>query len=251
MDEIKKTETKDKPLTQEEQIDFLQGVFSDPRVKNSMTPEKRKLIAQVGKFNDENREKNALKDKSSSSSKINPWEKTDKTKNEYKISEKGFELLKKLEGAKRNSENKLIPYNDSKGHATKGYGILIHTGSLTEQDIKDNPPQTEEEALIDLQKKIKEFEDIVNNRTNYIFPKGVQTLSPLKLSESQVDALIHLTFNSPRTCLAITNAMHEGKNLDELKKIWLEEEKNSGLNKRRAAEWKLFSEGIYEENPYN
>ena len=41
--------------------------------------------------------------------------------------------------------------------------------------------------------------------------------------------------------------------MEEMKKMLLQEKygTDTGLGKRRAAEWKLYSEGIYEENPYN
>ena len=48
------------------------------------------------------------------------------------------------------------------------------------------------------------------------------------------------------------DAIREEKSNEEIKNIWIDgNSSDSGLGKRRAAEWKLYSEGIYEENPYD
>ena len=176
----------------------------------------------------------------------------DGRKTNYSMSESGKTLLKKLEGCVKNEQGLLIAYNDSKNFATKGYGILICSSPLTDEIIAANPPQTEAEATVDFENKLSEFETIVNNRASYTYPNDVQTDDELSLTQTQADALISLTYNSPKTGKKVMDAIRAGKSNDEIKKIWMDGYgTDTGLGKRRAAEWKLYSEGIYEENPYN
>lgn len=170
----------------------------------------------------------------------------------YLMSEQGKAFLKILEGSVKNESGLLIPYNDSNNCATKGYGILLHHGPLTEEDIRNNPPQTEASASIDLYKKIEEYESILNNRTSYIYQNGKQAVKKLALSQVEVDALLCLTYNSPRVGKKVIDAIRDGKSNDDLKAIWLDgNDKASGIGKRRLAEWQLYLEGIYDENPYD
>ena len=169
----------------------------------------------------------------------------------YSMSASGLTLLKKLEGCVKNEDGLLIPYNDMNGHATKGYGILLHFGALTPEDIENNPPQTEAQATADFSVKVQEYETIVNNRTTYTFPDGEMTVDELELSVTQADALISLTYNSPSTGRDVINAIRNGSTQEQIKTIWLGGyDADSGLGKRRAAEWQLYSEGTYAENPY-
>ncbi len=169
----------------------------------------------------------------------------------YSMSESGKTLLKKLEGSVKNDEGLLISYNDSNNHATKGYGILLHTGPLTEADIANNPPQTEVQASVDFEVKLSEYETIVNNRTSYTFPEGVQTLDVLSLTQTQADALISLTYNSPSTGRDVINAIRTGTTQEEIHTSWMGGyAEDSGVGKRRTAEWELYLEGVYAENPY-
>ena len=175
----------------------------------------------------------------------------DGRKTNYSMSESGKNLLKKLEGCVKNQQGLLIAYNDSNNFATKGYGILICTSPLTDEIIVANPPQTEAEATADFENELSGFETIVNNRASYTFPEGVQTDDELSLTQTQVDAIISLTYNSPKTAKKVMDAIRAGKTNEEIKTIWMDGySTDSGLGKRRAAEWKLYSEGIYEENPY-
>jgi GH24 family phage-related lysozyme (muramidase) len=182
----------------------------------------------------------------------NPLKYTDPDgRTSYALSSSGITLLKKLEGSEKNDQGQLIPYNDFYNNATKGYGILLHYGPLTQTDLDNHPPQTEEQASADLSNVLASFETIVNNRTTYTFPDGVQTVNELQLSETQADALIILTYNSPSTGKAVTDAIRAGKTQDEIGGIWLGDyASDSGLGKRRAAEWQLYSTGVYAEDPY-
>jgi len=169
----------------------------------------------------------------------------------YTLSNNGYTLLKKLEGSRRNENNLLMVYNDSNNNATKGYGILLHSGPYTKSDLDMNPPQTEAQATSDLSNAVSNFETIVNNRTSYTFPNNVQTNDELQLSPTQADALIILTFNSPNTGRNVVNAIRAGKTEDEIKTIWLGNySPDSGLGKRREAEWQLYSSGVYSDDPY-
>lgn len=176
----------------------------------------------------------------------------DGERTEYAISEEGKRFLKILEGSVKNEAGLLIPYNDSNNHATKGYGILLHHGPLTEEDIRDNPPQTEASASADLAGKIAEYESILNNRTSYIYPNNVQVVDKLILTQVEVDALVCLTYNSPRIGKMIVDAIRSGCSDEEMKAIWLDDsDEQSGIGKRRLAEWQLYSRGIYNEKPYD
>ncbi len=47
------------------------------------------------------------------------------------------------------------------------------------------------------------------------------------------------------------NAIRAGKTQEEIKTIWMGGyTADSGVGKRRISEWKLYSEGVYAENPY-
>jgi RHS repeat-associated protein len=169
----------------------------------------------------------------------------------YELSTNGISLLKKLEGSVKNDQNLLIPYNDLNNNATKGYGILLHYGPLTQADLNSHPPQTEEQASVDLINALSSFETIVNNRTTYTFPNNIQTVDNLQLSGTQADALIILTYNSPSAGKSVVDAIRAGKTQNEIKDIWLGDyAADSGLGKRRAVEWQLYSTGVYAENPY-
>jgi GH24 family phage-related lysozyme (muramidase) len=175
----------------------------------------------------------------------------DGRKTNYTLSKKGIEFLKILEGFVKNDDGLLICYEDSKGYATKGYGLLICYGPLTEDVIAENPPQTEIEAENELKSRLPEYESQVNNRASYIFPNDVMTLDELSLTQTQADALICLTFNFGVRGGEVMRAIRDGKSQDEIKAIWLKGYKEGTAEwKRHMAEWKLFSEGIYDENPY-
>jgi GH24 family phage-related lysozyme (muramidase) len=154
-----------------------------------------------------------------------------------------------MEGSERNEQNLLIPYDND--NATKGYGILLHYGLLTQSDIDNNPPQTEEQASVDFSNKLAEYETIMNNRATYTFPNGVLTIDELQLSETQADDLIILTYNLPTLAKPVMDAIRAGKSQGEIRNIWLGDyDADSGLGKRRAAEWQLCSTGVYAEDPH-
>ena len=175
----------------------------------------------------------------------------DGRKTNYKLSERGIEFLKILEGSRTNDDGLLICYEDSKGYATKGYGLLICYGPLTDEIRAANPPQTVTEAENELKARLPEYESQVNNRASYIFPDNVMTLDELSLTQTQVDALVCLTFNFGVRGGEVMRAIRDGKSQDEIKAIWLKGyTEGTSEWKRHMAEWKLFSEGIYDEEPY-
>lgn len=155
----------------------------------------------------------------------------------------GKVLLATNEGVRTNKHGLLIPYNDSEGHATKGIGKLLHRGELTTRDLVDHPPQTVAEAWRDLSDELKEFERIVNQRCiNY----------DLTLSQKQFDALVNVTFNSPRGALIIMKAMRDNVGGAEFADIFITKSfgaslvSSPGLISRRKSEYDLYMErGAY------
>lgn len=171
----------------------------------------------------------------------------------YTLSENGIKFLKLAEGSKKDPKTGLLTvYNDKNGNATKGYGILLHYGSYTEEDKKNNPDQTEAQAHAEFLVKKVEYENIVTNRANGITnDKGEYENNEYSLTQKQADALISLCFNSPKVEKLVMKAIRAGKSKEEVKKIWLDgNSETSALGKRRLNEWRMYYEGTYAEDPY-
>ncbi|NLW33407.1 MAG: lysozyme, partial [Fibrobacter sp.] len=139
------------------------------------------------------------------------------------------------------------PYNCSAGHATIGYGTLLHKGPVNEEDInKYGTGITKETAKAMFDKSIIKFEIALN--------KAVK----VKLNQNQFDALMSWTYNFGEAQL---NEKYT-KWLRELNKgnynivpseiqRWNKITKNgikiesAGLTKRRKEESELFKENIW------
>ena len=168
----------------------------------------------------------------------------------YTLTENGKTFLKKCEGSVKNSDGLLIAYNDSNNHATKGYGIKIHNGPLTPTDLQTSLPQTEADATSEFLDKVAEYENIVNNRASYTTDAdGKLVTDELTFSNTESDALISLTYNSPETGKEVMKAIRNGKSETEIKNIWVGNT-SGGVKKRREAEWNLYKNGVYTDDPY-
>jgi GH24 family phage-related lysozyme (muramidase) len=139
------------------------------------------------------------------------------------------------------------PYNCSAGHATIGYGTLLHKGPVNEDDIiKYGTGITKETAKAMFDKSIVKFENALN--------KAVK----VTLNQNQFDALMSWTYNFGEAQL---NEKYT-KWLRELNKgdynivpseilRWNKITKNgikiesAGLTKRRKEESELFKENIW------
>jgi GH24 family phage-related lysozyme (muramidase) len=156
-------------------------------------------------------------------------------------SENGIRLIMKHE------EFRAYPYNDAVGHATIGYGTLLHKGNVTKDD-KNNYPNgiSEDDAKQLLVEKVKEIE-----------PKLLLAVK-VKLNQNQFDALISWTYNlgtgrlNEHHCSWLKN-LNNGeydKVPDGLMQWNKAADKNGklielpGLTKRRKEEGELFKKKI-------
>jgi GH24 family phage-related lysozyme (muramidase) len=191
---------------------------------------------------------------------------TEKTK--MTLSDKGQEFIKTREGIvyDKSDSEKVIMYNDSAGHATIGFGHLVHKGKMNgteKQEFIDGITKARADELFT--NDIKRFENLVNLRVK------------VELSQTQFDALVSFAYNIPSWANPGTDFLTNLNNGDyagvptQLKR-WCKETKyekskdkngkfmmdengkiktvavkkvNDGLLKRRKLEGKLFSEGIY------
>lgn len=161
-----------------------------------------------------------------------------------KTSDKGINMLKKLEG------NKHIIYNDQTGRpvniheplpkgATIGYGHLIKPGEVFKNGI------TEAKALELLRTDITTAERAIKNNI----------LVPLK--QNQFDALVSLAYNigtknfADSTVVKYINNQNFHSplypNLESAWKAWNRSQGkiSKGLINRRKHEWDLFHRGTY------
>jgi GH24 family phage-related lysozyme (muramidase) len=93
-------------------------------------------------------------------------------------SENGIDLIMKFEGFKAS------PYNDAVGHATIGYGTLLHKGNVTEDDKKQYPKGiSKDDAKNLLIKEVRKIESYLNSAVK------------VPLNQNQFDALICWTYN--------------------------------------------------------
>ena len=162
-------------------------------------------------------------------------------KSANKTSEAGIELIMKFEGFRA------FPYNDAVGHATIGYGTLLHKGNVTEEDKKKYPTGISKE-------KAKEMliEDVRKMEPHLIAAVKVS------LNQNQFDALISWTYNlgtahlveNKCSWLKNLNQGHYGKVPDGLM-LWNKatDEKGKlvelpGLTERRKEEGKMFQQPI-------
>ena len=160
-----------------------------------------------------------------------------------RMSEKGIALLKSIETLATE------PYDDQTGEkidrwvkgATIGYGHLI----LQDQWERYRDGITEAEASDLFAQDLQPFLDAINRAVT------------LPLTQNQFDALAILVFNIGATNFRqssvlklINDPMAETPypGLEQAWKTWNKSQGkvNEGLNNRRQAEWKIYTEGVYE-----
>jgi GH24 family phage-related lysozyme (muramidase) len=178
------------------------------------------------------------------------------------LSDNGLEFIKYSEGIEYDEidSNKVMMYDDSAGHATIGYGHLVHRGNMNgteKQEFIDGITQSRAEEL--LKSDVKRFENLVNTRVK------------VELSKTQFDALVSFAFNIPLgmdpTESTLLRNLNEGdyKGVPTQLERWCKETKtvnvkddkgnviktekqkivNKGLLNRRKREGKLFETGEY------
>lgn len=151
------------------------------------------------------------------------------------ISTKGLEFIARFEGFRAQ------PYNDAAGHATVGYGHLLHYGPVTEADkVKYRNGISRGDALDLL---------AVDARKATI---GVKQNVKVHLTTPQFDALVSFAFNCGVGALAGSTLLKRLNKGDynsvpsELMK-WVKAGGQTlpGLVNRRRAEGDLFAHGVY------
>jgi type VI secretion system secreted protein VgrG len=161
-----------------------------------------------------------------------------------KLSKSGINLLKRLEGFR------LVPYDDQTGDiitkwikgATIGVGHLIKKKDWEKYNYGINIEEMESLLKSDIKK----------------FEKGIEKNINIELSQEKFDALVIFSFNigvkgfsNSSACKLINNPKAK-TNYKNLKSAWLAWNKSQGkimqgLINRRKAEYKLYSEGLYNE----
>lgn len=94
-----------------------------------------------------------------------------------RISQEGLDLIMRFEGLR------LEPYNCPAGHATIGYGHLLHKGKVTEDDCHKAAGFTKADAGALLRGDVAWAEDFINRSIK------------VALSQHQFDALCSFVFN--------------------------------------------------------
>lgn len=163
--------------------------------------------------------------------KVKPWS----------ISTEGIDFLKQYESFRANM------YNDSAGHATIGYGHLIHhgpiNGSASETPFLQGLTVTQAEEL--LKQDLTEYETRVNNGVN------------VELAQHEYDALVIFAFNiggpgfTASAARATINQLAYGE-VGEKMKMWNKvtgpggtHVVSDGLVNRRAEEVEIFENADY------
>lgn len=94
-----------------------------------------------------------------------------------RISSQGLELIAGFEGFVR------TPYNDAAGHATIGFGHLLHHGPVTDADRKEWGTISREKGLALLAQDVRAAE------------QAVHRFVTADLTQAQFDALVSFAFN--------------------------------------------------------
>lgn len=94
------------------------------------------------------------------------------------LSDRGLRFIARFEGYRR------YPYNDPAGHATIGYGHLLHLGNVTAADRGRYPNGLDVAQALELLR-----------RDAAIAVRGVQQLVTRPLGSGQFDALCSFAFN--------------------------------------------------------
>jgi len=162
---------------------------------------------------------------------------------DMKISDKGIRFIKEYE----KFEPK--PYNDAAGHATIGYGHLLHYGGLTKEDNETYKNGiTEEEATILLKQDVDKHAIIVENAIT------------VKLTQREYDALVIFAFNTGTLSgSTLAKRVNSGASADAIKNAYLMWNKvtdrktgkkvvSNGLTNRRTDEAEIYNVADYKRN---
>lgn len=164
---------------------------------------------------------------------------------EMVFSQEGEDLLKSIEVLS------LQPYDDQKGissapiknwtrGATIGYGHLIPEHEWVE--LKNGITKPQAESIFD--------RDIAP------FVKAVNEAITVKICQHQFDACVIMAYNigvsAFKTSSVAKMVNGQASNYPSLKEAWMAFNKSQGkvskgLQNRRAAEWKIYTQGIYEK----
>jgi lysozyme len=151
-----------------------------------------------------------------------------------KTSDKAVHFIASFEGFRS------LPYNDPAGHATIGYGHLLHLGPVTAFDKKRYPHGISQPAAFKLLRK-----DIVR------YADAVRANVKVKLYQHEFDALVSFAFNvgigafRSSTLLRHLNRGDYNSVPKQLQR-WVHGRVIPGLVRRRKAEALMFSKGKYK-----
>lgn len=151
-----------------------------------------------------------------------------------RLSRKGAEFIARFEGFVP------TPYNDAAGHATIGYGHLIHLGPVTDADRRKWGRLTRAAGLALLR---KDAQTAANS---------VARVRPRIMSQARFDALVSFVFNVGAGAFEqstlhkrLSRAGREGAADELLKWDQAGGRRLAGLDVRRRAERELFLRGDY------
>ena len=161
---------------------------------------------------------------------------------EFSTSAKGVDFIASFEKCE------LELYEDAGGHATIGYGHLVHTGGITDEDKEQyKNGWTEEKALEIYSQDLSSKEQDVQA----LFKDNLMT-------QNKFDAMVSLTYNTGKGNVQKSDLFKLLKKGDNNSNIITETWKKtsirssgkvlSGLKKRRAKEAKIYTEGEYENH---
>lgn len=148
------------------------------------------------------------------------------------LSENGLNFIILREGFRDH------PYNDSKGHATIGYGHLLHRGPVTAADRQQySQPLSKAAAREILSQDIERFATVIRQEVR------------VPLNQHQFDALVSFTFNVGNSAFRNSTLLKELNN-GHYEKIAYEmgrwtDHGNKGKITRREWEGKIFNNGEY------
>ena len=149
-----------------------------------------------------------------------------------RISPRGLSLLKQFEGCI------LVPYKDSAGLYTIGYGHLIADGRTLPDSAKYKITQKQADLLLKY--------DVVPRE------KAVERLCTVPLSQNEFDALVSFVFNLGAGCFqrsTIRQKLNRGDRAGAAKVLLRYNRAGGkvikGLVNRRMAEFKLFMSNQY------
>lgn len=156
-----------------------------------------------------------------------------------KTSEKGVEFIAKMEGFEP------FPYNDPAGHATIGFGHLLHLGPVTDEDrlAWGAGGITVARGLELLRDDLVRVENVLEG-----LARGAREL----LSQHEVDALASFTFNvgaaafQKSTLRGLVRDGHTQRVPEELLRwVYADGKRLPGLVKRRVLEAAIWVAGVY------